>query len=302
MAQWKAISKGDLWNNNTGNYTIYCSDGTVNRDGTPVTDSEDETLYIREGDYIYFGEYPQTIKADNVSITSTTDSRGYFLGSDGHYYAKVTATPRESDYKFSNEATVVNGEVYYFKVEPIKWRILTEESGKAFILCDSVITSMSWDETSNSYPGSDIRAWLNDQFYNTAFTELQQGVINITTVDNSAESTLISSPFDQENTNDKVFLLSLDEATNSEYGLGTDNDMVRQMKPSDYALAVSTSIDQNGYSRWWTRSRYYGDVNNCHELVSTIAPSGNWSYSDFNKYRVYDTYIGIVPAMWITLN
>ena len=32
--QWKAISFGDGWNNSTGNYTVYCSDGTIAKDGT----------------------------------------------------------------------------------------------------------------------------------------------------------------------------------------------------------------------------------------------------------------------------
>ena len=28
-AQWNAISKGSSWNNNTGNYTVYCTDGNI---------------------------------------------------------------------------------------------------------------------------------------------------------------------------------------------------------------------------------------------------------------------------------
>lgn len=28
-AQWKAIEKGYSWNNNTGNYTIHCTDGDI---------------------------------------------------------------------------------------------------------------------------------------------------------------------------------------------------------------------------------------------------------------------------------
>lgn len=30
-AQWEAIEKGDGWNNNTGNYTIYCIDGEITK-------------------------------------------------------------------------------------------------------------------------------------------------------------------------------------------------------------------------------------------------------------------------------
>ena len=50
---------------------------------------EDEFVYeiSADGKYVYMGEYPQTIKANNVSIVSATpDSDGYYLGSDGERY------------------------------------------------------------------------------------------------------------------------------------------------------------------------------------------------------------------------
>ena len=31
MEQWNAITKGNSWNNNTGNYIIVCNDGTINK-------------------------------------------------------------------------------------------------------------------------------------------------------------------------------------------------------------------------------------------------------------------------------
>lgn len=70
-----------------------------------------------------------------------TDSRGYFLGSDGAYYAKVAAAPYEGGYEFSNMSAVTSGNTYYFKVEPIKWRILSESNGTALIVCESIIAN-----------------------------------------------------------------------------------------------------------------------------------------------------------------
>lgn len=32
VTQWKAISKGDFWADNTGNFVVYCSDGTIAKD------------------------------------------------------------------------------------------------------------------------------------------------------------------------------------------------------------------------------------------------------------------------------
>ena len=33
-AQWSAISFSSSWNNNTGSYTVTCTDGTIAKDGT----------------------------------------------------------------------------------------------------------------------------------------------------------------------------------------------------------------------------------------------------------------------------
>lgn len=50
-----------------------------------------------EGGYILFGQYPQTIKAADVTITGDTpDENGYYLGSDGAKYVKAVADPNGS--------------------------------------------------------------------------------------------------------------------------------------------------------------------------------------------------------------
>lgn len=37
MQQWKDISKGYNWNNNTGNYTVTCTDGVLNKNGQQIS-------------------------------------------------------------------------------------------------------------------------------------------------------------------------------------------------------------------------------------------------------------------------
>ena len=255
--------------------------------------------YTRDGDYIYFGEYPQTIKADDVTITSTQDRRGYYLGSDGCYYAKVTARPM-TNITFSNGATVTPYQVYYFKVEPIRWRILTTDGETAFILCDSIIENHIYDDDSNNYAESEIRQWLNSTFYETAFTELQREIILITTVDNSLASTGGSTnPYICENTYDKVFLLSYAEATNSEYGFSsspTERDEARQMQTIDYARTATVILENStayyGNCGWWLRT----------PSNKSICSSSGIYYDGFANYShsSYDM-IGVVPAMWIDL-
>ena len=283
-----------------------------------------EELYTRDGDYIYFGEYPQTIKTNDVTITETQDIRGYYLGSDGFYYAKVTATPNEITLSSGN--TITGGEVYYFKVEPIRWRILSIDGEKAFILCDSIIEKMPYQSNytvngffwyttangapegtyANNYKYSEVRAWLNSTFYETAFTELQREIILTTTVDNSVESTGYTSNLSAcEDTEDKIFLLSYSEVTNTDYGFSTNaiEDEAREMLTSDYSRAIGAytyfTTDKHykqciGNGNWFLRSPSGNNVQNAY-MVFYNGCSSDWTY-------ISSSNLGVVPAMWINLN
>ena len=299
-----------------GSVTLYAkwaadmsTEGSVNYVRVNENNELDE-----DGGYILFGQYPQTIKASDVSITSTTpDTDGYYLGSDGERYAKVVADPDDDNYKFSDNSSVTRG-TYYFKVEPIRWRILSESDGNAFILCDSIIANHYYHHTSssttidgqtvyaNNYKYSDIRAWLNDEFYKTAFGDLQQALIQTTEVDNSAGSTGYSSnPYACENTSDKVFLLSYREVTNSAYGFESSStyDTARQMLTSDFSRAtgayMSTDSSYYGNGRWWLRSPYYNKSYNARSI-------SNLGYADYLNYVGSGAGRGVVPALNLTLS
>jgi hypothetical protein len=226
-----------------------------------------------------------------VRIIDTVDRRGYYLGSDGEYYAKVTAWSLGDDYTFSTGETVIRGETYYFKVEPIRWRILEENDGEVLILCDSIIANMRFDHSTNNYAESEIRAWLNEEFYNEAFNDLQKELIFTTTVDNS----------ECEDTNDKVFLLSLAEATNPAYGFQDINfyDVARRMLTSDYTRANGASMAVNSWESqyygngiWWLRSP--NGVVNPHLHIIQENGLGMVNYIDGSG-------TGVVPALRMKL-
>ena len=92
-------------------------------EGEAPTEPE-EKLYemSADGKYLYFGEYPQTLKSDTVNIVTTTpDRQGYFMGDDGERY-----------YLWNRD---------YFKVEPLKWRILTQEDAVRTATCVPIPTA-----------------------------------------------------------------------------------------------------------------------------------------------------------------
>ncbi|MBQ8290681.1 MAG: hypothetical protein IJY01_07425, partial [Clostridia bacterium] len=280
--------------------TLYASlYGTHTYNGTVCTVCGIQ--YKRSENYIYFGEYPQTLKSNNVTITSTKDSRGYYLGSDGYYYAKVVATPNASGYSFSTGTEITDGGVYYFKVEPIRWRILSENNDSAFVFCDSIIANHRYDDSSNNYEESEIRQWLNETFYQKAFTELQQEIIITTTVNNSKTTTGYSeNDYACQNTMDKIYLLSYSEAMNTSYGFTNNanySDKQRIFLTSDYARAtgacISTLSNYYGNGFWWLRS----PSNSSTDSARGVSASGFISLCD----RVPLEHFGVVPALNIRL-
>ena len=276
--------------------------------GTPDEWDKIYKYYLFDGvihfsnNYIYFGYYPQTLKADDVTLSSWTSSDGYYQGSDGFYYAKVEASPYQSGYKFSTGTNIDDETVYYFKVEPIRWKIIQKSDGKSLIMCDSIIANMAYDYGGdNRYNLSDVRTWLNNKFLKEAFSTYQQGLILTTTVNNSAYSTgYNSNSYACQDTSDKIFLLSYAEAISSTYGFSTTYsayDSARRMKTSDYARATGAwmSLDSNYYGNgyWWLRSPY-------HKL-SNAAQHTNYQGVTGKSDYVTDSGVGIVPVLWIAL-
>lgn len=233
---------------------------------SPVLSEDKKTLT--------YGLYPQTNVNDSSLISAlnaltTPESNGWYLYG-GDYYAKTSATPYEPDYKFDNATTIVSGVTYWFKCEPITWNVFSNSDGEYYILSSVLLDAHRykayWSGTdgngryANNYEYSEIRSWLNDDFYNSAFA-LNNSYIQPSTVDNSASTTNSSSnSYACSNTQDKVFLPSYQDYINSDYGFSTSTGSTdtRYCKTTDWARArgalysTSSSYLYNGF--YWTRS------------------------------------------------
>ena len=264
--------------------------------------------------YINYGKYPQTVVSDNSLILALnnlieTNSEGYYKY-EGNEYAKLKATPYSSDYKYSDDTRVVSGTTYYFKVEPIKWRVISNNDGTIQLLSDYILDKQYYHPNkntrtikgktiySNNYEHSYIREWLNNDFYNKAFGTLDQSPILTTLVDNSASTTSSSSnSYASNNTNDKIYLLSYQDSINSNYGFSTStsSNNTRYAVTTDYARAKGAYIDDtstntygNGY--WWLRSP-----------DSSRSPGAYHVYRDglMLSYYVNIASLGVRPALQI---
>jgi len=161
--------------------------------------------------------------------------------------------------------TFASGTAYYFKVEPIQWRVLSGAgTASGLVVSEKLLTNSVYYTSNddrktpenpihlNNYKYSTLRAMLNGYdgsdynvanftnagFLDAAFTTAEKAYITTTTVDNSAATTEDSSNANAcANTNDRIFALSYREYTNTDYF--SDNES-RYGILSDYARATGT--------------------------------------------------------------
>lgn len=228
------------------------------------------------------------------------------------YRPDWTAAPSSSDHSCQDDNGYTVNNIYYFKYEPLKWQVL--DPTKGLVLSKSIIDSQAYSNTiyrngtdayrnnaywnnasytkyANDYATSSIRKWLNEDFYNTAFTLAQKQNILPTTLDNKAYSTSYSK-YDSISTTDNVFLLSYSEAQNTSYGFtdNTSSTETRKAVGTDYAKAQGLFVRPNKCSYWRLRS-----AGGRSDFACYVYYHGG---VDFDYYcNVGDPYFGVRPAL-----
>lgn len=274
--------------------------------------------------YLDYGTYPQTYVGDTMNTTlenwyssnSPTAQTTYeirtrtwtsYLYTDGNYYARGSSYPQSSSYTYANGTAVkTSGTITWFKVEPIRWIVLNydevQEKTATTIDCLSELAltadiPFDLEGTDNSWVNSDIRAWLNSNFINQAFTSSEKEKIATKTVFNNVTGDYSSSTSDGTGTTtqDKIYLLSYYEV-NSVYFTAQAQ---RLCSPTDFALCnyahkyTSTSCPttlypSGGTTYWWLRSAGDGGA-------FTIYVNNNGNF--INRYTINETRCPIRPAI-----
>lgn len=305
-------------------------------DFTPKAKAMDLSSY-KVGDLIEFGSYPQSKVTDSGLISKLDNqfkiwiSYEYYSGTgdstdgnmkpsdymtyadinyNGVKYRAVTFTKYRSEYpgnylyegnSCQDENGYYTGNTYYFKYEPLTWRIL--DSNEGYVMCNSIIDAQAYQnycyyngeygEYYNSisctnyisdWETSSLRQWLNDSFYNTAFNDVEKAQISISHLKNKSQ---YNSKYDGVDTNDKIFPISYFDAINSIFGFASSHDSsdeARQMVGTDYARCQGLSV-YNNLSCWWLRSSYGSSF-------GSMVDDDGWASCG----HINSTCVGVVPA------
>lgn len=224
-------------------------------------------------DCLWFGKYPQK------QITQE----------DGAIYSVLK---NEINWDLNNDV-IINGSKYhktennYFKYEPIKWRVLHYENSEAFLLADAILDSQPYHSENEEidWERSSIRAWLNNEFINKAFSNEENKAINTVELINKDNSKYGTQG--GKNTSDKLFLLSLSEVDETEESkeYGFWDKKTRKCKNDNFS--------EETYF-WWLRS----PGNSSHDAAGVYYYGWVFGYG----YDVQEPAGGIRPALYLNLS
>ena len=156
-------------------------------------------IYSKNGNYVYFGSYPQTKVSDKTLLNTLNakagelpteensylwSSYGYYINGsvkdymwyideevDGSKYRGVYFTsyrPRhcvqgsDKDYSSQKRNGYFESTAYWFKYEVVRWRVLTEIGNRAFLMCNIAIDAQQYYNDNNTRSINDKTVYANN--------------------------------------------------------------------------------------------------------------------------------------------
>ena len=188
---------------------------------------------------------------------------------------------------------------------PIEWMVMEvdEENHRALLLAYRGLDTKRYHrEYENvTWETCSLRAWLNDEFLNTAFTPEEQSAILVTDVRNDSSQCYGWTTSGGKDTQDRIFLLSYAEAFKFFHiQFGVKNNVAARIVPTAYASEAGARQDnrknkaEDGNIAGWWFLRSPGCFQNCMAAVGT----------DGSLYHTYvnTTHACIRPAFWLNLD
>lgn len=204
--------------------------------------------------------------------------------------------------------------------DPICWDVLDKDGDAVLLISHDVIAYQRFSDSRKCviWEDSEIRTWLNQEFYAEAFDEEEQASIRETTLENLSTvgfaahvdpSGDVQVRESRPDTKDKIFLLSWKEAEQyygnrltdaSGLGRRPSRAVLQKRKAIFTDLIIEELPAMYPYSRhlpdgterlpWMLRSTGMKDYN-----ILVIGYEGKWD-QDYP-----DSYNGVRPAMWVNV-
>ena len=221
---------------------------------------------VAVGGTFYFGSYPQTRVTDSTLLArlnayGAADGKVVSLNGSTYQCARVNGNTIPGGDQFMTIYGYEAGRTYWFRAEPIRWIVLNKDENGILLMCQNVLATHAYNKTikaDNTWEKSDVRAWLNGEFAQAAFSVNELPYILTSATPNADNPIHTATGIGGNDTTDKVFLPSFDEITDKSLGFNLDcnqyddfgmfvgyyeKDALRQSVATDFARSQGVWVD-----------------------------------------------------------
>jgi hypothetical protein len=230
--------------------------------------------------------YSDTLAKDGVGRglrpCISVDIKAFSGGDEAASYAQYGIGDTITMGTYEQDNNLENGS------EDIEWIVTKAQQGKVLLVSKYVLDQQVYgikngtNDIQNQWIDSTLRTWLNDEFYQSAFTDQEK---------NKIIPTLTSS---RDSLNDNVFIISRDEML--ELGLGAAETTTYARSRGVFGLYENGNAGKEGL--YWLRPTDGLTVvsHPAEVLVQTyVVGSSDVVWTDIDNAEV-----GVRPAMWIS--
>lgn len=260
------------------------------------------TLYLLRGRIIPAMRYAQAESAEASGDTQMAIDTFALLGTyrDANARAAALAFGLQDDGTLENEfRSAAIGDVVTFgsyeqdnstaEPEPIRWFVLAKENDRLLLWSESALDCKRYHTSVGDVTWADcsLRAWLNGEFSETAFTPQERALIAKTKLENPDNGASFMKG--GKDTEDSVFIISFNELL--QYGVENPHLEGIWAMPTKYAIANGLEAHKEyGTCMWWLRTPGISQ-----DSVSYCDMNGMPLYSAVASKRA----LGVRPLVWV---
>lgn len=183
----------------------------------------------------------------------------------------------------------------YYIMNDIKWDIINETDDSYLLMTHYAIDAVPYNTeyTAIDWDNSSLRKWLNEDFYSTAFNDVQKSFLTEMTVTSTRNPDY--GIYTGNNVTDYVTVLSAEEVSEGANGFAGDRkaeDADRSCEATEFGRARGIYTDSNGICRWWLRT--------CGVDTSSAMFVNTNGVLACDGYYVIGTDIGVRPVITIS--
>lgn len=220
-----------------------------------------------EREYVYYGSYPQNaIPEEQLTediINLNYDKNGDCISGDNKYRKEV----------------LENGKCYYFKYEPVKWRVLKYEEDKVYLLSDKAI-EMGGFYSGETWGDSRLREELNGEFADRLFSDEEKIHLNVIN-------------------NDLVWILTGEEWYSEEYGF---SKYCKISQNSERIISVSNYIEYIKLSEHYVEDGKWSILIKQNSNKSGYLSTDGIVYTQDNSESDDNSYYPFCPVISVDKN